>query len=51
MFRLHDLQELGNAGDDAVMVARGPFDAVEEQIIEICVGSSSAETTTRRRPR
>ena len=37
MLRFHDLQELGNAGDDAVMVARGPFDAVEEQIIEICV--------------
>ena len=35
--RFHDVQELGNAGKDAVMVARGPFDAAEEQIIEICV--------------
>ena len=37
MLRFHDVQELGNAGDDAVMVARGPFDAAEEQVIEICV--------------
>ena len=37
MLRFHDEQELGNAGDDAVMVARGPFDAAEEQVIEICV--------------
>lgn len=35
--RFHDVQELGNAGKDAVMVARGPFDAAEERIIELCV--------------
>lgn len=37
MLRFHDVQELGNAGKDAVMVARGPFDAAEERIIELCV--------------
>ena len=57
MLRFHDVQELGNAGDDAVMVARGPFDAAEEQVIEICVwvfqrgdnDAAATEMTTGRR--
>ena len=36
MLRFHDEQELKPVGT-AVMVARGPFDAAEEEIIELCV--------------
>lgn len=36
MLRFHDNQELKPVGT-AVMVARGPFDAAEEEIIELCV--------------